>query len=58
MERLIPEIAGQDEIEILRHLIPSEAEERVFGLEVADLQDTEHWLTKTARITRRSTSGW
>jgi hypothetical protein len=40
VKRLIPEIAGQDEIEILRHLIPSEAEERVFGLEVADLQDT------------------
>ena len=39
LERLIIEIAGQDESAIVLRVVPSKAEEGVLGLEVADLQD-------------------
>ena len=38
LERLIVEIAGQDEGAIVLRVVPSKAEEGVLGLEVADLQ--------------------
>ena len=37
-ERLIVEVAGQDEGAIVFRFVPGEAEEGVLGLEVADLQ--------------------
>ncbi len=39
LERLVSEIASQHEGAIFLDLVPVEAEERVLGLEVADLQD-------------------
>ena len=38
LERLIVEIASQDEGAIVRRVVPSKAEEGMLGFEVADLQ--------------------